>query len=226
MSRPICRTVSGGRSRSASYVGRTMRAMSAAERAKVRASKPNSNEGCTNASTTPTSDGSTISTMLCGGPGDRVRLGDAVPPDQDGQGAEHGTVEEDADGGAEERHGQHVRHGDGGEDVGERDGRDERGAEDVGGDHHPLAVPAVGEGAGEQAEEQVGQRLERRDQGGGRRRPAAAVDDDRERDQRDDGAGDREHPGQEVADEVGVAEDRGSRRRHGAARCVDANRPE
>ena len=49
----------------ASYVGRTMPAIRAADAANVRASKPSSQAGWAKASVRPTSDGAAISTTLC-----------------------------------------------------------------------------------------------------------------------------------------------------------------
>ena len=163
---------------------------------------------CRNASTTPTSDGSTISTMLCAA--QEMELASAMRslPTSTGRAPNTAPSKKTPMVGPRNATARTCGTVTVADQVGERDGRDQRGAEDVGGDHHPLAVPAVGEGAGEQAEQQVGGRLEGRDQGGQARRPAAAVDDDREGDQRDDVAGDREHPGQEVADELRVPEDR------------------
>ena len=59
MSRSTCPTVSGGRSRAASYIGRWIPPINAADSAKVNASKPSSQAGWAKASTTPTTDGIT-----------------------------------------------------------------------------------------------------------------------------------------------------------------------
>ena len=209
MSLNTCRTVRGGRSRVASYIGRLIPAIRKADSAKVRASKPSNQAGWTNASSTPTADGMAISTTLGGCPGHRVRLGDPLAPDQRRQGAEDRTVEEHADRRAEEGDRKDVRDGQLPEQVRQRDGRHEQGAQDVRGDHHLLAVPAVGQRAGEQPEQQVRCGLRRRHQRRQARRSGRPVDDDRQGHQRDDAARDREQAGGEVPQELLVAEDRG-----------------
>jgi hypothetical protein len=130
---------------------------------------------------------------------------DAVPAHQHGQRAEVGRVEEHEQRRDDERRREQVRHREHAEPRRDRQARQHDGVDEVGHDHHPLAVDAVGQRAGRQAEQQVGQRLERGDQGGEQRGATRdVVHHDGQRDVGDRGPGERHQPGAEEAAPVGV----------------------
>jgi hypothetical protein len=139
-------------------------------------------------------------------PGDGVRAGDPVPPDQGRDRAEDSAVEEDADRGTQEGHREDVRDGDRAQPGRERDRGQQQRAEQVRDDHHPAPVPAVGEGTGEESEQEVRRRLAPGDQRGQRGVAAEAVDQDRQRDQGGDAAGTAEPACDQVAHELPVLE--------------------
>jgi len=94
-------------------------------------------------------------------PDGRVRLADPGATDEHRQGTEVCAVEEGeeqlgAEGGDED-----VRNGEHTQPPRERDRTDDEDVEQVRDDHDPLAVQPVGQRSGQQADHEVGQRLER-----------------------------------------------------------------
>ena len=105
----------------------------------------------------------------------------------------------------------------------DRDEQDDRGAQEVADDHDLLVVPAVDEGAGDRAEEQVREGRGEEDEAGASARAGRDADDERERElmepvaeQRDELAGpQRRERAVEGEPDVGVVADRARRPRSG-----------
>ena len=133
-----------------------------------------------------------------------VGRAEPLPADDRRERAEGRTVEEDEAGLGEEAGDEGVPDGEDAQDVGERHRADGHRAQQVGDDHDPAPVEPVGERTGDQAEEEVGQPLDEGDEGGERRAAAEPVDEHREGDGGDEGAGDGDLAGEPVAPEVGV----------------------
>ncbi len=110
----------------------------------------------------------------------RIRTADLAPPDDGRHGCRVAGQEErpeDAEGSRHQEDDDHRRSTKGDRD---RDECREDGSPEVGQEHHPLAVAAVGECAGDHPEDEIGQRLDGTDDAHGETRPGQRKDEERQ----------------------------------------------
>ena len=183
-------------------------ATQAADSRKLRASMPSRVAGCTTASSTPASIGTPRSSSapnphsaeLAEPIRSRPTMAGSAPNAAPSKNTNAVWVEEAGD--------QRVHRRQRAEREGDRHRRDGQPGHDVGHHHDPPPVEPVGQGAGEQPEQQVGHALDHRDERGERRAAAEPVDQHRQRDRGDERAGDGHLARHPVAAEVAVVAQR------------------
>jgi hypothetical protein len=137
-------------------------------------------------------------------PDGRVGLADPLTADEHREGPEVRAVEEGEQALGEEAGDEDVGHGQDVQPVGDGDGPDDQDVGEVCGDHHALAFPAVAERPGEEADQQVGQRVQRGRQCGQGGRAGERVDEDGHRHDGDERTGQRDDARSPVEPEVAV----------------------